>query len=128
MLQDVEKHGKSHIASFSPHGRSFAIHDMQAFTNEILPKYFAKQSKLVSFLRQLNLYGFVRIQSGPDLGGYYHELFLKGRPELFTYMRRAGISKGKEDRRKRKDSHKPAIQPDFYAMNPISPGQPLSSP
>jgi hypothetical protein len=123
MLQDVEKQGKSHIASFSPHGRSFAIHDMKAFATEILPKYFAKQSKLVSFLRQLNLYGFARIHSGPDLGGYYHELFLKGRPELFTYMRRTGASKGKEDRRKRKDRHIPAIQPDFYTMKPIRPGQ-----
>jgi hypothetical protein len=123
MLQDVEKQGKSHIASFSPHGRAFAIHDMKAFATEILPKYFAKQSKLVSFLRQLNLYGFARIHSGPDLGGYYHELFLKGRPELFTYMRRTGASKGKEDRRKRKDRHIPAIQPDFYTMKPIRPGQ-----
>jgi hypothetical protein len=119
MLEEAEEQGKAHIVSFYPHGRSFGIRDMKAFTDEILPKYFSKQSKMVSFLRQLNLYGFVRIHSGPDLGGYYHELFLKGRPELSSFMRRTGASKGDEDRRKRKDRHLPTIQPDFYAMQPI---------
>jgi hypothetical protein len=124
MLQQVEQEGKSDIISFYPHGRAFCIHDMKKFADEILPKYFSKQGKLVSFVRQINLYGFARIHSGQDAGGYYHELFLKGRPELFTYMRRAGASKGKDDRRKRKDRHLPAIQPDFYAMKPICPAQP----
>jgi hypothetical protein len=120
MLQDVEEEGKSHIASFYHHGRAFGIHDIDAFTDEILPKYFSKQSKLVSFVRQLNLYGFVRIHSGQNLGGYYHELFLKGRPKLLPFMRRTGASsKGKEDRRKCKDRNVPAIQPDFYAMQPV---------
>jgi hypothetical protein len=128
MLQDVEKQGKSHIVSFSPHGRAFSIHDMKAFTDEILPQYFAKQSKLVSFVRQIHLYGFARIHSGPDTGGHYHELFLNGRPELCTYMRRAGASKGKEDRRKLKDRHTPTIQPDFYTIGPIGTGQPPSAP
>jgi hypothetical protein len=130
MLQDVEKQGKSNIVSFYSHGRAFAIHDMKAFTDEILPKYFASQSKLVSFVRQLYLYGFTRIHSGPDLGGYYVELFLKGRPELLTYMRRTGAPKpkGQEDRRKTKDRHVLAMfQPDFYAMKPISLGQPPSA-
>jgi hypothetical protein len=124
MLQEVEEEGKSHIVSFYPHGRAFGIHNINAFTDEILPKYFSKQSKLVSFVRQLNLYGFVRIHSGLDMGGYYHELFLKGRPELFPFMRRTGASyKGKEDRRKCKDRNVPAIQSDFYAMQPILPRQ-----
>jgi hypothetical protein len=128
MLQDVEKEGKSNIVSFYSHGRAFAIHDMEAFADEILPKYFASQIKLVSFVRQLNLYGFARIHSGPDISGHYHELFLKGRPELLAYMRRTGASKGKEDRRKSKDRHTLGIQPDFYAMKPIRPGQPSPAP
>jgi hypothetical protein len=123
MLEEVEEQGKAHIVSFYPHGRSFGIRDMKAFTDEILPKYFSKQSKTVSFLRQLNLYSFVRIRSGPELGGYYHELFLKGRPELSSFMRRTGASKGDEDRRKRKDRVLRGIRPDFYAMQPIRPSQ-----
>jgi hypothetical protein len=123
MLQDVEQQGKSHIASFYPHGRAFGIHDMKAFEDEILPKYFINQTKLVSFVRQLNLYGFARIHSGQDQGGFYHELFLKGRPELFPYMRRSGASKGTTDRRRCKDRHVPGNQPDFYAMKPVRRGQ-----
>jgi hypothetical protein len=125
MLQDLEKkQGKSHIISFYPHGRAFAIHDMETFMDKILPKYFAKQGKLDSFVRQINLYGFARIHSGPDAGGYCHELFLKGRPDLFAYMQRPGASKGKNDRRKCKDRLLPVLQPDFYAMKPIHLGQP----
>jgi hypothetical protein len=123
MLQEVEQQGKSHIASFYSHGRAFGIHDMKAFEDEILPKYFINQTKLVSFVRQLNLYGFARIHSGQDQGGFYHELFLKGRPELFPYMRRSGASKGTTDRRRCKDRHVPGNQPDFYAMKPIRRGQ-----
>jgi hypothetical protein len=59
--------------SFYSHGRAFGVHDMERFIEEVMPKYF-KQSKWNSFARQLNLYGFMRLASGPDSGGYYHEV------------------------------------------------------
>jgi hypothetical protein len=62
--------------------------------------------------------GFTRISSGPDTGGYYHELFLKGRPALSIHMRRVGVPQGA----KGSNSHKisgPSGEPDFYAMQPI---------
>lgn len=46
------------------------------------------------------LSGFRRISQGPDNGGYYHELFLKGRPGLVVNMKRTkvkGQSKLKRD-------------------------------
>jgi hypothetical protein len=49
---------------------------------------FFKQSKLASFQRQLNLWGFQKVVNGPDRGGYYHELFLRGRPDLAPLMLR----------------------------------------
>jgi len=116
MLLEIEKDGNGHIISFFPHGRAFGIHDTEKFEEEIMPKYF-KQSRLSSFQRQLNLYGFTRIVSGPDASGYYHELFLKGRPALCTHMRRVGIPKG-VDRRKIKSNTVNKKEPDFYSMRP----------
>jgi len=116
MLLEIEKDGNGHIISFFPHGRAFGIHDTDQFEEKIMPKYY-KQSRLSSFQRQLNLYGFTRIVSGPDSGGYYHELFLKGRPALCTHMRRVGIPKG-VDRRKIKSANLNKKEPDFYSMMP----------
>jgi len=116
MLLEIEKDGNAHIISFFPHGRAFGIHDTDQFEDKIMPKYY-KQSRLSSFQRQLNLYGFTRIVSSPDSGGYYHELFLKGRPALCTHMRRVGIPKG-FDRRKIKSSPLNKKEPDFYSMRP----------
>jgi len=116
MLLEIEKDGNGRVISFFPHGRAFGIHDTDKFEEKIMPKYY-KQSRLSSFQRQLNLYGFTRIVSGPDSGGYYHELFLKGRPALCTHMRRVGIPKG-VDRRKIKSAPLNKKEPDFYSMRP----------
>ena len=70
MLADLERHGKADVASFFSHGRAFAIHKPRVFINEVMPQYF-RQTKLTSFQRQLNLYGFKRISSGIDNGGYW---------------------------------------------------------
>jgi hypothetical protein len=122
MLLESEASGKGDIVSFYSHGRGFGIHDPEKFVEEILPEYF-KQSKLNSFLRQLNLYGFVRIQSGPDSGGYYHELFLKERPRFSRYMRRVGVPVKGEDRRKSKNNAIPlGPEPDFYDMTAVRRG------
>lgn len=68
-----------------PHGRCFHVHKPQDFVEQIMPKYF-RQSKLTSFQRQLNLYGFSRITAGDDRGGYYHELFLRNKVFLCQNM------------------------------------------
>jgi hypothetical protein len=118
MLLDVEEKELGGVTCFLPHGRAFAVLDEAKFVNEIMPMYF-KQSKWNSFARQLNLYGFVRMASGPDAGAYYHELFLKSRPSLCKYMRRVGVPQGQQDRRKCRPKNVVDIQePDFYAMRP----------
>lgn len=117
MLIEMEGKGLSDVVSFFPHGRAFVVHDMNRFVSEVMPQYF-KQSKWNSFSRQLNLYGFIRINSGPDAGGYYHELFLKGRPNLSFHMRRVGVPQG-EDRRKLR-SKKPDVEHDFYSMKRVT--------
>ena len=117
MLSDVGKEGLQDIVSFYPHGRAFGIHQPKKFATEVMPKYF-KQSQLSSFQRQLNLYGFTRINAGPDAGGYYHELFLRGRPALSIHIRRVGIPQAVPRRRGVK-AHDTFQDPDFYSMAPI---------
>ena len=90
----------SHIASWANHGRAFFIHDTEAFATELMPQYFCGQGKWSSFARQLRLYGFLRIHAGPDTGAIYHALFLRGRPELCSCMRRVGAPRGRLESRK----------------------------
>jgi hypothetical protein len=69
------------VVAWAPHGRAFHIKHSKEFELHVLPKYF-NQTKYRSFQRQLNLYGFRRLHQDLDRGAYYHELFLKGRPNL----------------------------------------------
>jgi hypothetical protein len=87
MLETVDR---DDVVSWQPHGRCFIVHKPKEFVSEIMPIYF-RQSKLTSFQRQLNLYGFCRLTSGKDRGGYYHELFLRYRPFLCKRMMRTRI-------------------------------------
>jgi len=113
MLTLVEQQDLEHIVHFFSHGRAFIISDSKQFVDEIMPRFF-RQSRLTSFQRQLNLYGFKRITQGPDNGGYYHEYFLRGRPALCANMRRKKV-KGEKKLRRDPDEQ----EPNFYDMPPI---------
>lgn len=117
MLEETEQENLSEIVSFFSHGRAFAVHDERRFVKEILPRYF-QQTKWSSFTRQLHLWGFTRIQSGPDAGGFYHELFIRGKPTFCLYMKRVGIPSANVDRRKLKGRANENADPDFYSMKP----------
>jgi len=90
MLEYIEIEGLSHIASWQPHERAFIIHEPDTFINTIARKYF-KQSKFTSFQRQLNLYGFTRIKTGPDKEAYYHPNFLRAERHLMKNIIRTPV-------------------------------------
>ena len=77
------------IISWTPSGLAFVIHDMPRFVSEVLQKYFAHQ-KFSSFQRQLNLYGYRRIEPGGDepAGSYYHPSFRQDGEDLVGEVRR----------------------------------------
>lgn len=114
MLDAIERDGYAHIISWQPHGRCFLVHKPKEFVSTIMPKYF-KQSKMASFQRQLNLYGFSRLTGGLDKGGYYHELFLRGKISLAYDINRMRV-KGTGVRM----PTNPDSEPNLYAMPPIT--------
>jgi hypothetical protein len=91
-----------------PHGRAFIVKAPQLFVHEVLPKFF-KQSKFMSFTRQLNLWGFKRLTRGMDNGAYYHPLFLRGRPLLCSKMKRQKVKVTSNH-----PSSLPIVEPNFY--------------
>lgn len=113
LLDQIEADGLAHVISWQAHGRAFLVHDPAEFVSHVLPKYF-KQTKITSFQRQLNLYGFCRLTAGPDARAYYHELFLRGMPFLCSKMTRVKI-KGTGF----KAASSPENEPDFYSMRPV---------
>jgi hypothetical protein len=102
-----------HIISWQPHGRAFIIRDWSLFQQFIMPKYFPNTIKVESIKRQFNLYGFERLsKKGPDKGSYYHEAFLRGRPDITScFMVRKRV-KGTGH----KGCSNPDAEPNFYTL------------
>lgn len=85
----------SHVITWMPHGRAWKVLDKKALIASVLPQYLVCK-KYESFTRQLNGWGFKRLyQSGPDLGCYYHESFLRGLPKLTCLIRRLPPNQGR---------------------------------
>lgn len=85
-------------------------------------KHFISQIYLLYY--RLNIYGFQRLTAGRDRGAYYHELFLRGQPELATRIHRMKL-KGIGQGRHRTNAE---TEPDFYRMKPIGPDDVIQLP
>eukprot|EP00601_Ochromonadales_sp_CCMP2298_P005453 CAMPEP_0173207604 /NCGR_PEP_ID=MMETSP1141-20130122/22027_1 /TAXON_ID=483371 /ORGANISM="non described non described, Strain CCMP2298" /LENGTH=147 /DNA_ID=CAMNT_0014133911 /DNA_START=74 /DNA_END=514 /DNA_ORIENTATION=+ len=75
------------IVHWAPHGFAFVVTNQERFLKDIVPKYF-KHTKLTSFQRQLNLYGFRRLTKGEDQGAYFHPKFQRSRREMMAEIKR----------------------------------------
>lgn len=89
MLEDESAHA---IMSWTPNGESIVVHQPEAFAQQLLPLYF-KHNNFSSFVRQLNTYGFNKVD--PDAWVFGHPDFKRG-------------SKGTLHLIQRKSSHKSA--------------------
>ena len=67
MLEEMERKGSDKVVSWLPSGKAFKVHDTQAFSKIIIPNWF-KHKCYKSFQRQLHLYGFRRLNDGPEKG------------------------------------------------------------
>jgi hypothetical protein len=90
MLEEAAQNGKEDLISWLPCGTKLMIRNQRDFAETIMSKY-CRHSKYKSFLRQLSMYKFQRISSGPDKGAYHHPHFLRHRMDLADLINRENI-------------------------------------
>lgn len=103
ILEDVD----DLVIAWNPAGKSFTIHDMDRFVEEVLHKYF-RHRKYSSFQRQLNLYGFRKVIKGSGAGSYYHTQFMKDRKDLLRFVRRSSSQHPPSTRNSSSESFEPS--------------------
>merc|ERR1719316_473934 len=87
------------IAAWTADGDMFVVKDPDEFAAQIIPQYF-DHNKFSSFARQLNFYGFRKMQSKPIRNSdfdantakhvtFYNENFKRGRHDLLKKIQRS---------------------------------------
>ncbi|CAR29441.1 hypothetical protein ZYGR_0AD01230 [Zygosaccharomyces rouxii] len=91
MLND-ESNGN--LIRWAEDGKSFVVVNREEFVHQVLPKYF-KHSNFASFVRQLNMYGWHKVQdvksgsiqnSSDDKWQFENEFFIRGREDLLQHI------------------------------------------
>ncbi|KAJ2763593.1 hypothetical protein IWQ57_005521, partial [Coemansia nantahalensis] len=85
-----------YLISWNFSGTSFIVCNIMEFSRELLPKHF-KHNNFSSFVRQLNMYGFHKVNKSPrghrtmaenQIWEFSHPKFVRDRPDLLDQIKR----------------------------------------
>ncbi|KAI8051518.1 HSF-type DNA-binding-domain-containing protein [Syncephalis plumigaleata] len=88
-----------HLISWNFSGTSFVVNNITEFARSVLPEHF-KHSNFSSFVRQLNMYGFHKVNKSPrghrtaaetQVWEFSHPKFVRNRPDLLDDIKRKSM-------------------------------------
>ncbi|KAI0832035.1 HSF-type DNA-binding-domain-containing protein [Trametes gibbosa] len=99
LYQMINDPKSSQFITWTEHGTSFVVSNVGEFSRTILGSHF-KHNNFSSFVRQLNMYGFHKINRTPraqrtstdvQTWEFSHHKFLRGRPDLLEEIKRKAL-------------------------------------